>query len=56
MELQSGDRILFAGREGEERLQHRFHLDPSPLEFVRSGVEPARSWIFRQLQKRPRVR
>lgn len=51
--LESGDRILFAGRGGVESLQHRFHLDPSPLEYVRSGVEPARSWLFRRLQGRP---
>lgn len=55
-ELESGDRILFAGREGEESLQHRFHLDPSPLEFVRSGIEPARSWIFRTWQARRHAR
>ncbi|GAB2904976.1 hypothetical protein GCM10027046_38340 [Uliginosibacterium flavum] len=48
--LQSGDRILFAGRGGIERLQHRFYLDPSPLEYVRSGIEPPRSWLFRTLQ------
>lgn len=36
--LESGDRILFAGRGGVESLQHRFHLDPSPLEYVRSGA------------------
>lgn len=47
--LVRGDRILFAGRPGVERLQHYFHLDPSPLEYVRSGVEPARSWIFRHI-------
>ncbi|MEN3109753.1 NAD-binding protein [Uliginosibacterium paludis] len=55
MPLQNGDRILFAGREGVERLQGHFNLDPSPLEYVRSGVEPARSWIFRKLAARRRA-
>ena len=48
-ELKAGDRILFAGRRGVEGLQSRFYLDPSPLEYVRSGVEPQRSWLFRTL-------
>jgi hypothetical protein len=48
-ELASGDRILFAGVAGVEALQRRFLLDPTPIVFVRTGVEPARSWIFRRL-------
>ena len=51
-ELIAGDRILFAGRGGVEGLQNRFYLDPSPLEYVRSGVEPQRSWLFRTLRAR----
>ena len=47
--LLSGDRILFAGLRGEGELQKRFHLEPSPLAFVRTGVEPPRSWLFRRL-------
>jgi hypothetical protein len=50
--LQSGDRILFAGRHGERELQRRFLLEPSPLVFVRTGVEPPRSWVFRRLAER----
>jgi Trk K+ transport system NAD-binding subunit len=53
--LSSGDRILFAGRRGERELQRRFLLEPSPLAFVRTGVEPPRSWLFRRLAER-RVR
>jgi len=49
--LQTGDRILFAGAAGVENLQRRFLLDPSPLEFVRTGIEPARSWLFRRLAR-----
>ena len=51
-ELQSGDRILFAGRGGVKSLQYRLYLDPSPLDFVRSGIEPPRSWLFRALRAR----
>lgn len=47
--LLSGDRILFAGLRGEGELQKRFLLEPSPLAFVRTGVEPPRSWLFRRL-------
>jgi Trk K+ transport system NAD-binding subunit len=47
--LAPGDRVLFAGAPGVEALQRRFLLDPSPIEFVRTGVEPARGWLFRRL-------
>ncbi|MBP6700635.1 MAG: NAD-binding protein [Halioglobus sp.] len=49
--LQTGDRILFAGASGVESCQRRFLMDPSPLEFVRTGIEPARSWLFRRLAR-----
>ena len=52
--LLSGDRILFAGRRGEWALQKRFLLEPSPLTYVRTGVEPPRSWLFRRLLERVR--
>ena len=52
--LLSGDRILFAGQRGEGELQKRFLLEPSPLAFVRSGVEPPRSWLFRRMLQRDR--
>ena len=52
MQLLSGDRILFAGQRGEGELQRRFLLEPSPLAFVRTGVEPPRSWLFRHLLQR----
>ena len=47
--LASGDRILFAGQRGVEILQKRFQLEPSPLIYVRTGIEPPRSWLFRKL-------
>jgi len=50
--LLSGDRILFAGRRGEGEVQKRFLLEPSPLAFVRTGLEPPRSWLFRHLVRR----
>ena len=52
--LMSGDRILFAGQRGEGELQKRFLLEPSPLVFVRTGMEPPRSWLFRRLLQRDR--
>jgi Trk K+ transport system NAD-binding subunit len=50
--LGPGDRLLFAGEAGIEELQRRFLLDPSPIAYVRTGVEPARSWVFRRLAAR----
>ena len=50
--LLSGDRILFAGQQGVEEAQRRFLLEPSPLEYVRTGVEPVRSWVFRKLLRK----
>ncbi|MBK9218353.1 MAG: NAD-binding protein [Uliginosibacterium sp.] len=47
MVLASGDHILFAGRAGVESLQGRFLLDPSPVSYVRTGIEPPRTWLFR---------
>lgn len=55
-EMCAGDCVLFAGARGVEGRQRRFMLDPSPLEFVRTGVEPPRSWLFRRLSKRRRAR
>ena len=50
--LCAGDHILFAGAAGVQSRQRHFMLDPSPVEFVRTGVEPARSLVFRWLAKR----
>ena len=47
-QLISGDRILFAGQGDVEALQRRFLLEPSPLEYIRTGIEPPRSWLFRR--------
>lgn len=50
-QLHSGDRILFAGQQGAQALQKRHLLTPSPLPFMRTGIEPPRSWAFRQLDE-----
>ncbi|MDR0250411.1 MAG: NAD-binding protein [Burkholderiales bacterium] len=50
LQLQSGDRILFAGPKGIEVLQKRHYLTPSPLPLIRTGIEPPRSWVFRKLE------
>lgn len=47
--LLPGDRILFAGRRNVEAVQKRFYLEPSPLAYVKTGVEPPRSWLFKEL-------
>jgi Trk K+ transport system NAD-binding subunit len=47
----AGDRILFAGEPGTEAVQRRFLLDPSPIDYVRTGREPARGWLFRKLAR-----
>ena len=50
--LEPGDRLLFAGAEGVEALQQRLMREPQLFETVRTGVEPARSWVFRRLAAR----
>lgn len=46
--LQDGDRILFAGARGVQERQQFFLRDPSPVGFVRTGIEAPRSWLFRK--------
>ncbi|HVL58165.1 MAG TPA: NAD-binding protein [Burkholderiaceae bacterium] len=46
--LKAYDRILFAGGDGAQQAQRDFALDPSPIEFIRTGSEPPRSWLFRR--------
>ena len=45
--LAVGDTVLFAGAEEVQRLQERFVWDPGLIAFVRNGVEPPRSAVFR---------
>jgi voltage-gated potassium channel len=53
-QLSAGDWILFAGRPGVEALQRHFLLDPTPIDLVRTGREPARSAVFRWIERRVR--
>jgi len=50
--LAAGDAVLFAGAEDVERLQERFAWDSGLIAFVRNGVEPPRSAVFRWLAAR----
>jgi hypothetical protein len=50
--LAAGDAVLFAGTEEVERLQERFAWDSGLIAFVRDGVEPPRSAVFRWLAAR----
>jgi len=54
--LHPGDCVLLAGGPGVEVLQRRYLLDPGPILFVRTGVEPARSWLFRRIGRVGRSR
>jgi Trk K+ transport system NAD-binding subunit len=49
--LVAGDRVLFAGELGTDAIQRRFLLDPSPIDYVRTGREPSRGWLFRRLAR-----
>jgi hypothetical protein len=50
--LAAGDAVLFAGAEEVEHLQERFAWDSGLIAFVRDGVEPPRSAVFRWLAAR----
>ncbi len=49
-ELKPGDRILFIGRERSRVRQLSFLLEPGVFDYVRSGLQPPRGWLFRKLQ------
>ena len=50
--LQPGDSVLFVGKERARHLQQRYLTDAGAVQFVRSGVEVPRSWLFRYLLQR----
>ncbi|MEZ5730039.1 MAG: NAD-binding protein [Burkholderiaceae bacterium] len=52
VELKPGDRVLFVGDDFARRVQQRYLMEPGAIEWVRSGVEPPRSWVFRRLMRR----
>lgn len=51
VELKPGDHILFVGSEEAMKLQQEFLRDPRAVQFVRTGVEEPRAWIFRQFSR-----
>ena len=55
-ELEKGDQVLFAGKPGVRRVQQRYADDPTPIEFIRTGVEPPRGALFRWLTLRAILR
>jgi hypothetical protein len=50
--LRAGDRILFAGEPGIEGLQRRTLNDDGAVHYLRTGREPARTWLGRLLEGR----
>jgi Trk K+ transport system NAD-binding subunit len=50
-ELWIGDRVLFAGAAGAEAIQLRMLEDDIAIDYVRTGVEPPRTWLGRWLQR-----
>ena len=49
--LRAGDRILFAGEAGVEGLQRRTLNDDGAVHYLRTGREPARTWLGRLLSR-----
>jgi len=54
--LQPGDHVLFVGDERAQRMQQRYLTEVSTVQFVLSGVEVPRSWLFRYLLQRSQER
>ena len=50
VELRPGDRLLFIGRERARQLQLRFLTEPGTFDYVRSGTQLPRGWLFRKLE------
>lgn len=50
--LHAGDRILFAGEAGVEGLQRRTLGDDGAVDYLRTGIEPPRTWLGRLLAGR----
>ncbi len=48
--LRPGDRLLFIGRERARQLQLRFLTEPGTFDYVRSGTQLPRGWLFRKLE------
>ncbi len=52
VELKPGDHILFVGSDDAMKIQQEYLRDPRAVQFVRTGVEEPRAWIFRHLKRR----
>lgn len=50
--LHLGDRVLFAGEFATESLQRRILNDDSVVHYLRTGREPAHTWLARLLEAR----
>lgn len=48
-ELRPGDRLLFLGVESARLLQRNFLEDPLAVDYVRTGIQHPRGWLFRKL-------
>ena len=49
--LKPGDQVLFVGSDDAMRVQQRFLSEPGTIQWVRTGTEPPRGWVFRQLRQ-----
>ncbi|MGE0802121.1 MAG: NAD-binding protein [Lautropia sp.] len=49
-ELRPGDRLLFVGREQARLAQQRFLIEPGLFDYVRTGVQQPRGWLFRRIE------
>jgi Trk K+ transport system NAD-binding subunit len=47
----AGDRILFAGEAEAEFLQRRLQNDNFAIDYVRTGVEPPRTWVGHLIER-----
>ena len=50
-ELKPGDQLLFVGTAQAKRSHDRFLNEPGLIQYVRTGVELPRGWVFRQLRR-----
>ncbi|MDO4906103.1 MAG: NAD-binding protein [Lautropia sp.] len=48
-ELRPGDKLLFLGLESARLLQRNFLEDPLAVDYVRTGIQHPRGWLFRRI-------
>ncbi|MGH1357270.1 MAG: NAD-binding protein [Burkholderiaceae bacterium] len=49
--LKPGDHILFVGSDEAMAVQQEYLRDPRAVQFVRTGIDEPRAWIFRWLKR-----